>query len=1003
MKILNIIFKNINSLKGSHHIDFTKPPFNTSPLFAITGPTGSGKSTLLDVISLALFNQVPRLGKISKKEILSKGALLTRNQKEASASVTYHCNAGTFTSSWSISTNKNNHLRDYEMEIADATGAILDIKKSKVPAHNEKLIGLNYDQFIKSVLLAQGEFAQFLKAKKDERGALLEKITGTGIYRELGRKAYERFKNEGLKIEKQQNEIQTHQSELLENEVHEDFTEKFKAKKENIAVFETQIKKLERDISVKDGLAKTKKEITAAEEKQSIEKKKMDGFLELSGAVLSKHERLRPIADELRLWSSLQDRLTELDKQLADLLERRNINEEGLTDLLNTSSVFIGKKTNREQAPKDIVGFSETIKTLQKKRSDGLAEFSKLKAIISEQAQDTFFKYDAKADNLGNLAFLASESQKNLLAFSKHIVIKETETITLLQEQTKKKLSRSQQLEKKDITIKQEEKNLLHFTTEVEKIEALQNVLPKEIELAEAKAKRFDAEVNTLRQSLEIKSLRASLEEHRAKLNKGEPCPLCGSLDHPFAMHLPKDLNTKNALETLQQEAKKWNAIYTLKKSELEKLKERKKELQGEITSVSEKIKKLIAQEEKLSEGIALPPSATWESFTVECQKQLDTLIDFEKEKKLFSVYEKLRPNLIQLKNILQLGKETKAQLDQKYSGKDIDVDTRQLLTQWTERKKELLYIGQQLQEVNAEADTKRKESLYLEKRLQASDNLAGFDTMAQAQKSLLDERTFNRLQAEKSEIVKAINNSDTTIKLLQKHFEVAKKKEGAETLEQLQDHFKTKQSELVTTREEMNELERALTNHKIKTEKITALKQQIVTEEKQIKRWKLLNELIGDAQGKRFNDFAQDLTLQNLVILANVRLADLSDRYRLDTPTEDEDDGLIVLDDHMGSQRRSVRTLSGGETFLLSLSMALALSDLASNNVEINSLFIDEGFGTLDPETLDQTLDTLEKLQSESSKTIGIISHVDSLKERIATQIQLERNGQGYSSLKIV
>ena len=103
-----------------------------------------------------------------------------------------------------------------------------------------------------------------------------------------------------------------------------------------------------------------------------------------------------------------------------------------------------------------------------------------------------------------------------------------------------------------------------------------------------------------------------------------------------------------------------------------------------------------------------------------------------------------------------------------------------------------------------------------------------------------------------------------------------------------------------------------------------------------------------------------------------------------------------------MGGQRRSVKTLSGGETFILSLSMALALSDLASRNVEINSLFIDEGFGTLDPETLDQTLDTLEKLQAESSKTIGIISHVDSLKERIATQIQLERNGQGYSQLVV-
>ena len=84
-------------------------------------------------------------------------------------------------------------------------------------------------------------------------------------------------------------------------------------------------------------------------------------------------------------------------------------------------------------------------------------------------------------------------------------------------------------------------------------------------------------------------------------------------------------------------------------------------------------------------------------------------------------------------------------------------------------------------------------------------------------------------------------------------------------------------------------------------------------------------------------------------------------------------------------------------------MALALALSDLASRNIEINSLFIDEGFGTLDPETLDQTLDTLEVLQTESSKMIGVISHVESLKERIATQIQLTQNGQGYSSLTIV
>ncbi|MFO7701479.1 MAG: SbcC/MukB-like Walker B domain-containing protein, partial [Psychroflexus maritimus] len=164
-----------------------------------------------------------------------------------------------------------------------------------------------------------------------------------------------------------------------------------------------------------------------------------------------------------------------------------------------------------------------------------------------------------------------------------------------------------------------------------------------------------------------------------------------------------------------------------------------------------------------------------------------------------------------------------------------------------------------------------------------------------------------------------------------------------------------------------------------------------------------ILNELIGDARGAKFNNFAQDLTLMHLLAMANHRLTKLNDRYQMDRPKNAEGEDLVVIDLHMGSERRSVKTLSGGETFMLSLALALALSDLASQNVKIDSLFIDEGFGTLDPETLDQTLDTLERLQAESNKIIGIISHVEALKERIQTQIQLTKNGQGYSSLTVV
>ena len=257
MKIQKIAFTNINSLRGAHEIDFTAEPFLSSSLFAITGPTGSGKSTILDVISLALFNQVPRLGKISRNEIIAKGAILTRNQKEAIARVTYECKNGIFSSQWSISTNRNDNLRDYEMELFDhQKNELIDLKKSDVPQKNEELIGLSYDQFIKAVLLAQGEFAQFLKVTKKERGALLEKITGTGIYRLIGQKVYEKNGELNKDIEQQQQEIKIITENLLEDEQLATHKREFQEKTTNCESFQKEIENLKKSLELKEDLQK---------------------------------------------------------------------------------------------------------------------------------------------------------------------------------------------------------------------------------------------------------------------------------------------------------------------------------------------------------------------------------------------------------------------------------------------------------------------------------------------------------------------------------------------------------------------------------------------------------------------------------------------------------------------------------------------------------------------------------------------------------------------------
>jgi len=230
MKILSLNFKNIHSLKGENTIDFRKSPLLNSGIFAIIGPTGAGKSTILDIITLALYNRTPRMGTLSKNMVKSYGSIITRNTEDCFAEIEYEVKGKQYRSKWEISTSRTGELRDYEMELAEVeTNNILSVKKSDVPNLNASLIGLSYEQFVKSIVLSQGEFAKFLKASPDERSDLLEKITGTEIYRRIGKAAFDKYKAEktlldNIKIKLEgitvfnEQEINDLQNNKLENE-----------------------------------------------------------------------------------------------------------------------------------------------------------------------------------------------------------------------------------------------------------------------------------------------------------------------------------------------------------------------------------------------------------------------------------------------------------------------------------------------------------------------------------------------------------------------------------------------------------------------------------------------------------------------------------------------------------------------------------------------------------------------------------------------------------------
>lgn len=303
--------------------------------------------------------------------------------------------------------------------------------------------------------------------------------------------------------------------------------------------------------------------------------------------------------------------------------------------------------------------------------------------------------------------------------------------------------------------------------------------------------------------------------------------------------------------------------------------------------------------------------------------------------------------------------------------------------------------LQKQITYVQAEKDA-------LESKLAQAAILAGFENTQMLIAALLEEATANQIQ----QMVHEWNRREVELKALSlKNTEalrsLLKSPEPALSMIALAE----KLNEVATTKGEINRNigmlnQQLLADAQNKKQHAAKLAEREV-QQQVYHRWEDLNKLIGSATGDKFRSFAQGLTLHHLTQLANRHLHRFSERYTL-TKKEGDNLDLEITDGWQAGIARPIASLSGGETFLVSLALALGLSDLASNKVQIQSLFIDEGFGTLDAETLDVAMDALENLR-ESGKSIGVISHVEAMKERIHTQIRVKRISGGVSEVEVV
>lgn len=332
------------------------------------------------------------------------------------------------------------------------------------------------------------------------------------------------------------------------------------------------------------------------------------------------------------------------------------------------------------------------------------------------------------------------------------------------------------------------------------------------------------------------------------------------------------------------------------------------------------------------------------------------------------------------------------------------DEHLAQQLTALQQAQAEVSRLQGELSGLENQRQTLNSKLAEAESALQQALESAGFADEASLRAALLDEQTAVQLRQQLQQLDQQCQQQQARLADLRQRLSLhqqAKPDAIPESAEALAQQLEQLRLALRDNASQQGQIQQQLQSDASLRVRQQSLMTQIEQDSVTLAQWSLLNDLIGSASGDKFRRFAQGLTLDHLVALANRQLDRLHGRYLLQRRAQDLLE-LDVVDTWQADAARDTRTLSGGESFLVSLALALALSDLVSHKTRIESLFLDEGFGTLDAQTLDTALDALDALNA-SGKTIGVISHVEAMKERIPVQIKVRKmNGLGYSQLEL-
>ena len=1070
MKILQITGMNLNSLYGKWTIDLQHPEYESNGIFALTGPTGGGKTTILDAITLALFGQTVRLGKITK----SSNEIMSRGTGECMAEIVFSCSKGTYRCTWyqhRARKKPDGNLAEAVHEISEyASGRVLETKKSKVKDVIIEKTGMDFTQFTRSMLLAQGAFDTFLKADSEEKSKILEQITGTEIYSTIGRRVFERKKQEEDRLQQLRGEASRYT--LLPDEEVQQLRNRIAELNDTMQKQENARKQINTLLQWQNGITELYRELEGLQK----EKVRLDEEQEAFSSERLRLTRARLAQQIQHLYttsSSLHRQLKEVQEKHSETV-RRVLSLEQTNETLSHALAEEQKRALRAAADlekerkivRDVYAFDQSISdtkpllmqnrnTLRTMQLSLRTTCMKIKATVADR--NTCLNRLSQAEE-----YLKDHVADGKLEQDMEEIRGRIRTLERLGKEESEFLTTSASITAKIDDLSREEQTLNETLAEIEaeiqdrnsgikaSQEALSALLGGRLLREVVKEKEHLLTTRAYQQRI------VDLEAYRQQLTDGEACPLCGALTHPYASgNIPQISETDQKikeLETLIAQGEALQETIETQQNAIRELREtfaassqRQAVVMNSLDShrghyLEVESKKQKNGEERISEQEALSLLVSPYGVLYESEDQLIASLELrfsqwkETSQELASRAndiaridgeiahlherrdEKKKGNRDLARSIREQVSTVEALTHSRqtlYGTKDPDIELEIL----TNREKELRHTVEE----TTQALQNDKESLratQTERDLLAQtiiDTTARHTeahtafTAALTQKGFIDTEDFLTASIPPEQLTALAEREQALLQARERNTAVREETEKklnreqekgltSESAQELTDRMTALDEAAAQIKEEQITCHAALKSDTDARDGMKGKEREIRGQEHVLSRWSLLSELIGSADGRKFRTFAQGLTFEIMIGYANEQLMRMSDRYLLlrdeELPLE-----VNVMDAYQGSEVRSVKNVSGGESFIISLSLALGLSRMASRNVRVDSLFLDEGFGTLDEQSLETALQTLSTLPREG-KVIGLISHVHGLKERIGTYITVSSLSGGKSQI---